>query len=272
MAPQRRTMLGVGEREREERARVALVRADVVTRDLAHAQRHDGRPGGDERRDRVGELKLAGPPGAKVAQCREDRGRHHVPRADGERARRDARMRLLDDRLHPCDAVLAGVGDHDDAVAPGVRARHIVHGDRACRPVLRDRRGEPSDHRRMLARAQDRIAQCDREAPVADEPLGVQHRVAEPAWAGLDHGCERHARGLAGEMLLDRLLPRCGDEHDAVDPACGQLLDDVLDDRPAAERQHLLRQRPRRRPQSCATAGNGHDRGRHAHRNGGDPR
>ena len=175
-------------------------------------------------------------------------------------------LRLLDDRADRDDAVGVGVARRDDdPVAAGLRSRDVADRDRADRAVALERRAEAGDDRRLLARAEDAVPERDGEHPVADAPLGLQHGVAEAARDRLDDRRERHPRRLPHEVLLDRLLARRGDEHDAIDAARGQLLDDVLDDRPASDRQHLLRQRARRRAQPRAAAGDGHDRRRQAH-------
>ena len=46
--------------------------------------------------------------------------------------------------------------------------------------------------------------------------------------------------GVEVEVVLDRRLAGAGDEQHALDADAGQLLDHVLDDRAAADRQHFL--------------------------------
>src|SRR5439155_14672231 len=68
VAAQRLAVLGIGQGERHERPRVALLGADVVAREGPEAQRHHRRARGDERGDRVGQLELAVAPDRRRAQ------------------------------------------------------------------------------------------------------------------------------------------------------------------------------------------------------------
>ena len=273
----------IGEREGEEGGGVALVRADVVALDGSEVDGDDRRAFVDQPRDGVRELDLAVGCGGGRPERVVDRRLEDVAVGDGERARRLAGIGLLDDRGDARDVAVGLSGD--DPVAPGLRARYLAHRDGAHGIVLVQRLREPLDHGRPLVRPEDRVPERDRERLVAGRPLGAQQRIAEPARRRLarvgeldahlleDEAVEQravltlleHRRQvrIAIEVILDRPLAAPGHEHDPLDPRRRQLLDDVLHDRLAADRQHLLGLALGRRQQPRPKTGDRDDGGRH---------
>src|ERR1051326_5603927 len=91
----RNAVLRIGERELDERAEVRIEVADVEAAFVgpqAHAV--DAAAGADHLANRVGQLDLAGLARPRALEDVEDRRRQHVPRGDGEAARRLVLARL----------------------------------------------------------------------------------------------------------------------------------------------------------------------------------
>ena len=64
---------------------------------------------------------------------------------------------------------------------------------------------------------------------------------------------------LAVEMILDDALVAPGDEYEMLDAGLARLVDDVLDQRPVDDRQHLLRHGLGGRQEPGAKPGDGKD-------------
>jgi len=68
-----------------------------------------------------------------------------------------------------------------------------------------------------------------------------------------------HELAVHVEVVFDRRLARAGDEEQPLHARGGQLLDHILNDGLATDRQHFLRLRFRRGQQARPEAGDGHD-------------
>src|SRR4029077_18348297 len=117
-----------------------------------------------------------------------------------------------------------------------------VHAD--DRVSERDHEGLVADER---ARARDRVAEAEQFALTRVEILGRRTLELERREQLLFSALAQRLNelGVAIEMILDGRLARSGDEEHARDSDARQLLDDVLDDRFAADGKHFLRLRLR---------------------------
>src|SRR6266545_7737049 len=88
---QRRTMLGIGERELHECAKVRLEITDVESAlGVSELDRKHAAAVSHQRPDGIGELNLTADAGARLLERVEDRRREHISRRDCEIARRAA--------------------------------------------------------------------------------------------------------------------------------------------------------------------------------------
>ena len=127
------------------------------------------------------------------------------------------------------------------------------------------------------------VGKQDRERLVADRRTRAQHRVTQPERRRLANVHARHATrqnrtharqqlGLALrfqrrleirrtiEVILDRLLRVSGDEHEMIDTGRYRFFRRVLDEGLVDDREHLLRERLRRRQEPGAQPRHGEDR------------
>ncbi len=133
----------------------------------------------------------------------------------------------------------------------------------AARPLLCHHVGEQHGEGLVaddLAGAPDRVAEAERRllAGEAGRPggrqVGHQGRVFGALAAPLQRVLELVGRI---EMILDDALVAAGDENEMLDPRLARLVDDVLQDRPVDDGQHLLGDRLGRRQEAGAEAGDG---------------
>src|SRR5688572_14018196 len=104
----------------------------------------------------------------------------------------------------------------------------------------------------------DTVAESCEEGFILGPLLSMQHGVAQSPHLLLNRVGDRKSMPFPiTEIGADGLLPR-GNHHQYIpDSASGQLLNNVLEHRLAAERQHLLWNRQREWAQACAVAGRG---------------
>ena len=126
------------------------------------------------------------------------------------------------------------------------------------RVAERDDEGLPADKR---SRAEDGVAEPEHVPLPGVEVLqgrALERELLEQfLLAGLAQRLDQ--LGVQIEVVLDRRLAGPGDEQHAPHPDARQLLDDVLHDRLAPDRQHLLGLRLGGRQQPGAEAGDGDD-------------
>jgi hypothetical protein len=164
---------------------------------------------------------------------------------------------------------------------PHLVARHLFERDDRGGGVLFEPLAHPPHDVALTIEADDRIPQGDDERLVADERARRQDRVPQPERPALPRVKVLHRRAFERqrleqlffaafaerlyelfvdvEMIFDRCLPRSRHEQNPVHPGGRQLFEDVLHHRLAADRQHFLRLRLRRRQQARAEPGNRHD-------------
>ena len=145
-------------------------------------------------------------------------------------------------------------------------ARGVDHLPEAAALVLHQHVGQQQRERLVadeFARAPDRVAEAERrllarEAGRCRAPAGPATRVRDrPCLLALG---QRHFElELAVEMILDDALVAAGDENEVLDAGLAGLVDDVLDQRPVDDRQHLLGHRLGRGQEAGAKAGNRED-------------
>ncbi len=175
------------------------------------------------------------------------------------------------------DAVLDRLA-RDDAVLARLGVGNLLQGDdRISAPLVEPHHLPDARH----VRVDDVVAEHHRERLAPHEVLRLQHRVAEAERLLLAHVRDGdHLRDLADlgeevllaallqhrlelegrvEVILDRVLPAAGDDHDPLDPGVPRLLDDVLDQGPVDERQHLLGLGLGGRQEPGSQAGGGED-------------
>jgi hypothetical protein len=215
----------------------------------------------DHRPDRVGELDLAVLARWGALEGFEDRGRQHVARRDRQVAGRLGGRGLLDQVVDLEQIATAERPGNPVVVHIGIR--HLLEGDHRRRLPLDEAACHPSNDIAFGVHADDRIAQRDDERLVADEGPRAEHGMAQAERLPLAGVEVLHLRALELELLeqlllaglaqrldelavqvevvLDRRFPGPGDEQHPLHADAGQLLDHVLHDRLAADRQHLLR-------------------------------
>ena len=111
-----------------------------------------------------------------------------------------------------------------------------------------------------LARAPDRVAEAQRRLLAGEAgragggQVGHQGGIFGLLAAPLEGILE--FVGII-EMILDDALVAAGDEDEMLDPRLARLVDDILEDRPVDDGQHLLRDRLGRRQKSRPEASDG---------------
>ena len=168
-------------------------------------------------------------------------------------------------------------------------ARHLLERDDRVGPALLEAGGHAAHDVALGVQADDRVAERDDERLVADERPGAEHRVAEAerlplARVEVLHGGALELQfaeqvflaGLAQRSESARRSGRSGSRSTPcpgpvmnstrVMPTRRQFLDDVLHDRLAADRQHLLGLRLGGRQQSRAETGDRDDGDFDAHK------
>ena len=119
-------------------------------------------------------------------------------------------------------------------------------------------KGSSSDE---VPRLEDRVPEAERgllpDVGDRDQVRDLAHLAEQVVFAPL----LEHPLELEGsvEVVLDRVLAAAGDDDDPLDPGGAGLLDDVLDQRPVDQRQHLLGLRLGGRQESGAEARGGED-------------
>ena len=166
------------------------------------------------------------------------------------------------------DAVLAGLGrvaflDRDD-VAAGLVV-DVDHLREAAGLAAHDHVGEEHGEGLVadeLAGAPDGVAEAERRLLAGEAHLAGRRQVAGELLerrlaAALAQ--RRLELDLDVEMVLDDRLVAAGDQDEMLDAGLARLVDDILDQRPVDDRQHLLRHRLGRRQEAGAEAGDRED-------------
>ena len=111
-----------------------------------------------------------------------------------------------------------------------------------------------------FARAPDGVAETERRllAGEAGRAGGGQVGHQGGVFGLFAAPLERVLEFVVGvEMILDDALVAAGDEDEMLDPRLARLVDDILEDRPVDDGQHLLRNRLGRRQEAGAEASDG---------------
>ena len=110
-----------------------------------------------------------------------------------------------------------------------------------------------------VAPGDKRIPEQDENVPLgfAKRLLGLQHGMAEPLLLEL---IDERDRRIALEILADEFLASRNDHDDLVRPRALRLVDDELQGRLRANRQHFLRDDPSHRQESRAVSCRRYDR------------
>ena len=231
--------------------------------------------------DGVGELDLAAGAGFALVEAGENVRGQDVAPDDGHGRGGFGRLRLLHHRANGQHPVLL-LAVLEDAVGRGLLAVDLERRHDAALAVI------GVDHLLEAGRApRDHVVGQDHgEGLVADQPTRAPDSVTEAQrllLADIGDGARGHGGALdlgqqialalplelvlelgrAVEVVLECRLAPGGDEDEVGDPGGARLVDAVLDQRSVDERQHLLRDRLRRRQEAGAEPRNRENRLRH---------
>ncbi len=263
MRAHRAAQLGVGQREVDRGLQEAFLAAAVVALAFVAVGLHALLA--DQRRNAVGELDLATRATRLLADALEHGRREDVSPGHRQRGRRLLRRRLFHHGEHLGQGGVRAV-HVDHAVAFGLGARHVLHGQHSARAAfvsLHHLRQHGGTARELVLAQHQVIGQQHREGLVAHHALGAQHRMAQAQRArlahveavhviGLDGGHQVEQRTLAGglqlglqlvshvEVVLDGALVAAGDKDHLADAGLVGLFHGVLHQRLVHHRQHLF--------------------------------